>query len=90
MVSFLGKNFRVIKMKWTKEEERFLRKHYHNDLTPEEIAEELDRNLSQVYSKASSMGVTREQYGYKKWRKKEEEYLEEYYGKKKVKEMLKN
>lgn len=40
---------------WSSAEENFLKEHYNQDMTPKEVADELDRNVTQVYGKAYRM-----------------------------------
>jgi hypothetical protein len=52
-----------MKLPWTKEEEDRLRKLLHGNARPDEIAQDLQRSVSAVKSKAHAMGLTVAQIG---------------------------
>lgn len=65
-------------MKWTDEEEKFLKENYE-DLEYKEIAEKLDRTTSAVKSKVSDLNLIK--FEKNSWSKEEEDFLKENYKK---------
>lgn len=62
-------------MKWSDKEIQFLKNNYHN-LSAKECAEKLDRSVSAIYYRVSSLGLQEDR---EFWTKEEEEYLKKHY-----------